>query len=177
MMRQSAGKSKCRLISIIMASRGLIVGPAIARALPFIFIGLTICGCASNYDSRLVGTFVSDKDETMAYLKSAGKFTERQLSVYSRLLGKLRIECDGVTEVSIMEDFTDSQPLRVIERTSEYVVTESEVLGYKVQHKIIFTEDGYWVTGGLTGPDYREKFKRLDTSTKKQSIPENVTNK
>ncbi len=125
-----------------------------------------------KHDPRFVGTFVSDKEATMSYLKGSGKFNDRQLALFDRLLGKLRVECDGVTIVSTLDDFTDREPLRIIKRGtengSEYIVTETELLGDKIQHKVIFTEDGYWLVGGMAGPDYREKFRRVGNQSRSE---------
>src|SRR3990170_990400 len=132
------------------------------RKLLYIFIGLLLFGCSPKHDPRIVGTFVSDKEATMSYLQSTGKFTDRQLTLFDSLLGKLRVECDGVTIVTTMDDFKYSEPLRIVERENEYIVTESKFLGETIKYKFIFTDDGYWSVGGISGPYYREKFKRLD---------------
>jgi hypothetical protein len=144
------------------------------KKLLFILIGIILFGCALKHDQRMVGTFVSDKETTMAYLQSTGKFSERQLEIFSRILGKLRVECDVVKCVSILDDYIDDTPYRVIERGSDYFVVESEFLYGKIQHKIVFTDDGYWAIGGGAGPDYREKFKRISKSIEKHLKPEEL---
>lgn len=118
--------------------------------------------CTTLPDPRIVGTFVSDKDATLAYLQSSGKFTEQQLKLFSGLLEKLKLECDGVTVVSTMNDYTDKEPLRIIKSTNDYIIIESQFLGKPFQSKVTFTDDGYWQVGsGAVGPDYREKFVRI----------------
>jgi hypothetical protein len=132
----------------------------------FVFVGLLLFGCSLKHDPRIVGTFISDKEVTMSYLQGTGKFTDRQLALFESLLGKLRVESDGVTVVSTMDDFTYSEPLRIVERESEYIVTESKFLGETIKYKFIFTDDGYWSVGGISGPYYREKFRRINKSVK-----------
>lgn len=133
------------------------------KILGCVLIAAVLFGCVTINDPRLVGTFVSDKEATMTYLEGSGKFTERQLKLFAHLLGKLRVECDGVTVVSKLDAFTETEPLKILTTTKDYALVESEVLGEPMQYKIIFTEDGYWVAGGIAGPDYREKFVKLPT--------------
>jgi len=122
--------------------------------------GLFVCKIIP--DPRIIGTFVSDKDATLAYMQSSGEFTEQQLKLFSGLLGKLKLECDGVTVVSTMDDHTDKEPLHIIKSTNDYIIIKSLFLGKPFQSKVIFTEDGYWQVGsGALGPEYREKFVRI----------------
>lgn len=125
------------------------------------FVVIALAGCAPKCDPRIIGTFVSDKAETLAYLEGSGAFTEQQIDVFSGLLGKLKVICDGEKVTWSMEDYTDSHPLRIIKQTDEYIVTESDFLGGTIRSKTIFTQDGYWVVGGIAGPNYREKFRRV----------------
>jgi len=134
------------------------------KILGTLFIGAVLLGCTTLREPRIVGTFVSDKNATMAYLEGTGKFSDRQLKVFSGLLGKLKIECDGVSVISTVDDFTKTEPLKIIEHTDEYIIIESDFLGEPVQSKVIFTDDGYWEIGGVAGPSYREKFIRLPTN-------------
>jgi len=134
------------------------------RIFAALFICVVLLGCTTIREPRLVGKFISDKNATMAYLEESGKFTDRQLKVYSGLLGKLIIECDGESIITTLDDYTETEPLIIVESTDEYVVTEYYVLGEQVNSKVIFTDDGYWVIGGIAGPNYREKFVKLPTS-------------
>jgi len=133
------------------------------KILKFILIGFVLFGCSTRQEPRLVGTFVSDKDATMAYLEGSGKFSEKQLKTFSHLLGKLKVECNGVSVISTLDDYTDTEPLKIIKSTDEYALIESHFLGNPVQSKVVFTDDGYWEVGGIAGPDYREKFVRVLT--------------
>lgn len=133
------------------------------KILGCVLIAAVLFGCVTINDPRLIGTFVSDKEATMTYLEGSGKFSERQLKLFAHLLGKLWVECDGVSVVSKLDDFTETEPLKILTTTKDYALVESEVLGEPMQYKIIFTEDGYWVAGGIAGPDYREKFVKLAT--------------
>lgn len=133
------------------------------KILKFLLIGFVLFGCSTIHEPRLVGTFVSDKDATMAYLEGSGKFTERQLKTFSSMLGKLKIECDGITVTSTLDGYTDKEILKIIKKTNEYILIEDQFLGESVQSKVIFTDDGYWAVGGIAGPDYREKFVRVPT--------------
>ena len=130
------------------------------KNLYFIF-AIIIIGCTSKPDPRIIGTFVSDKASTLAYLEESGKFTERQINVFSELLGKLRVTCDGVTMTSYMGEYTESEPLRIIKQTDDYIEIESDFSRETIHQKIIFTQDGFWVVGGAAGPNYREKFLRV----------------
>jgi len=126
-----------------------------------LFSVLFIVGCASKHDPRIIGTFVSDKESTVAYLIDSGKFTEHQIKVFSGLLGKLHVTCDGVNVTWTMDDFTHSEPLKVVNQTDDSIEIEYDTLGETIHQKILFTPDGYWVIGGVAGPNYREKFIRV----------------
>ena len=113
-------------------------------------------------DTRIIGTFISDKDATMEYLRSSGKFTEEKLNILSGLLGKLIMECDMVNCVSTMDAYISVEPLRILERTDEYIIVASQMLGEMVTSKLVFTEDGYWHLGNeAPGCHFREKFVRI----------------
>jgi hypothetical protein len=131
------------------------------KKLFLIFIVIALTGCAPKCDPRIIGTFVSDKAETLAYLEGSGAYTEKQIDVFSGLLGKLKVTCDGENVTWSMEGWTGSEPLRIIEQTDEYIVKESDFFGGTIRSKTIFTQDGYWVVGGIAGPNYREKFVRV----------------
>jgi hypothetical protein len=133
------------------------------KVLKSFLIGFVLFGCSTLHEPRLIGTFVSDKDATMAYLEGSGKFTERQIKTFSSLLGKLKIECDGITVTSTLDDYTDKEKLKIIKKTDEYILIEDQFLGKPAQSKVIFTDDGYWVVGGIAGSFYREKFVRVPT--------------
>lgn len=122
---------------------------------------ILIIGCTSKHDPRIIGTFISDKASTVEYLEVSGKFTEHQIKIFSDLLGKLIVTCDGETVTWTLDDYTDSEPLKIVNRTDDYIEIESKVLGETMRQKIIFTQDGYWIIGGMAGPNYREKFIRV----------------
>jgi len=132
------------------------------KILTLMVLTLALAGCATTSDQRLVGTFVSDKDATVKYLLSTGKYNEKQLEVISGVLGRWKIVYEGSTVAAILDGETMGKvPLTVLDRTDEYVVVQGKFSGEITKAKLIFVDDGYWEISETAGPYYREKFTRV----------------
>lgn len=129
-------------------------------------IGLIISGCSTIADKRIVGSFISDKEATISYIRTTGKLTEKQLQIYSSILGVWTIECDGQYVYGKMGSETyDRAPFHILEQTNEYAIVEINTNGESSRSKLIFAEDGYWLENDSVPPHFREKFKRVKSST------------
>lgn len=116
------------------------------------------------HEPRLLGSWKSDRDATVAYLKTVRECTYSAMDRIRSILGKLTITYDEETlcYVGIDDDFTSRY--RVVAQDEESVTIEVESGTWpKWQRSTIrFVEDGIWVT---TLDQrlwwYREKFVRV----------------
>ena len=129
-------------------------------------IFLISSGCSTIADKRIVGSFVSDKEATISYIRTTGRLTEKQLQIYSSILGLWTIECDGkyVTGKIGTESY-GRVPFNILEQTSEYTIVEMNLNGETNKSKLIFAEDGYWLESDSVSPHFREKFTRIKSGT------------
>lgn len=131
-----------------------------------IIVSLIISGCSTIADKRIVGTFVSDKETTISYLRTTGKFTEKQLQLLSSIMGLWKIECDGKYVSGTLGNETYGRvPFHILEQTSQYLVIEVNLNGESSKSKLIFAEDGYWLESDSVPPYFREKFTRIKPSS------------
>ncbi len=127
--------------------------------LGFIFLLLFVSSCTTMHDNRLSGTFVSDRQETLKYLKDTGNYTPEHLDRIGKLLGKMKITFNKDSSAIIELDGNISQEkFKIIEVSSDRAVIEYNQCD---KYEIIFKDDGYWATGGILSPPYMEKFKKI----------------
>ncbi len=130
----------------------------------FIVIWPLLAGCARKSDPRLSGTFISDKAATMEYLLKIAGNDPKKITAYRRLgkyFGRMKITYNGSCATTEFDGFVDTERIKIIESTDTYIILESKLLGEAVQHKLEFCDDGYWVSGGVLGAPFKEKFKKI----------------
>ena len=91
------------------------------KFLLFTFVILLIgCSHIQNYDKdiymdeRLIGSWKSDKDKTIEWLKENRRFSDEKLKRFGSILGKLNLT---ITETKIISEYNGSieeQPLNII---------------------------------------------------------------
>lgn len=126
-----------------------------------ISIFLAVTGCVSKNDPRIIGTFISDKDTTLNYLEKSGDFDQSELRAFSKMLGRIKIECDGRLIRTSLDDHSITEHLNVIRQSDDSLILAKKFLCDIMHQKVLFTEDGYWLIGDFTRPEYREKFIRI----------------
>lgn len=135
------------------------------RISKFIIIGLiiTIHGCASLHDDRLIGTWISDRDRTLCVMEKRRNLTERQRNWFEQNLGKLKINYtkDDVTIWYNGERDTENLKIAAKDRDSVVLIGRDPFDDKDKLFLIHFEDnDNYWVYSDLG--DYVEYFKRIN---------------
>jgi hypothetical protein len=130
-----------------------------------IIIGLiiTIYGCASLHDDRLIGTWISDKDRTLCVLEKRRNLTERQRNWFKQNLGKLKIQYtkDEVTIWYNGERNTEKLKIAAKDKDTVVLIGKDPFDDEDKLFLINFEDnDSYWVYSDLG--DYVEYFKRMN---------------
>lgn len=125
-------------------------------------IALTGCDAKPEGDSRLQGTWRSNKEATVAAWRRANVFPAKFIDHCEKeLLGKAVLICTGdqVTTTNV-SGVVETSIYRVIETGGDYAVMEGYDLVQKKPAKftIRFVKDGYWVLSDEPIKGYFEKF-------------------
>jgi hypothetical protein len=111
---------------------------------------------------RLIGTWRSNKEVTLQYLKTHTKLTQQQFDKVGTVLGKMVIVFDSerLTEKSGNWKFTTKYT--IVEETKDAVTIEAEDPGTKKLTKTKFTLDstGFWTPDDKI-PGYQERFDKV----------------
>ena len=124
-------------------------------------LALLLAACSSLSDPRLSGTFVSDRDATVQYLRGTGEYTADQLDKLAPLLGKMTVRYHGTMTSIDLDGVVEEGPFRIKEVRPESTVIESQLFDDPQVYTLTFTKDGYWVEGGILQPPFKEKFVRI----------------
>lgn len=132
---------------------------SIKYKLVILFLLIFVTSCTTLHDDRLLGTYVSDKEATLKYLKDTGNYTNEYLDRIGKLLGKMKITYnkDNIAIVELDGDIRQ-EDFKIIKVSSDYAVIEYDQSN---KYKIIFKDDGYWASGGIMPLPYMEKFKKI----------------
>lgn len=144
-------------VSVVMSNRIRCV--AMMHILITLFLLTSAMSCSTLYDDRLQGTFVSDKQATLIYLKGTGNYTPEHLDRIGELLGKMKITYNN-NNIAVVEfdGGIRQEKFKIIEVSSDHTVIEYNQCD---KYKIIFKDDGYWASGGIMPSPYMEKFKKI----------------
>ena len=132
---------------------------------------LVIAGCSSPpaiTPNGIEGVFQSDKDTTMAYLKSTGVYNEKQMeSLDVIFVQDSTVTYQNNTCVRQRGNNAITQQFSVVESGPGYIVMERPALSHNVslKHRIEFTEDGFWITTPCLKKPFKEKYKRKHNPT------------
>ena len=81
-----------------------------------------LTGCAGVRDTRLHGTWVSDRAATVEH--NRGVSPNMDWEKYSQIFGHLRITYDATTAISDFQGNTERRPLRLVRNDAESVTAE-----------------------------------------------------
>jgi len=111
-------------------------------------------------DTRLLGTWISDKEKTLKYFRFKPNITPKQRSQIENMFGKLKIEFRKNEVCTEFEGRTAIEPYSVIAiDNNSVVISGKDFNGQKLTH-IHFEKDGYYVQSGYI----IEFFKRVQSS-------------
>lgn len=113
-------------------------------------------------DARLIGTWLSDADATIAAHKKAQTVTDAQEQALRKLFGKMKVTYTAKTITTDLDGVGDTQPYRVVSKDAEsVVVTSYNALTKKdEQFRIRFEgADTYWID--VEGFNLSERFRRV----------------
>lgn len=128
------------------------------RILPILLLFALIVGCTDAGDPRLEGTWVSDRERTLASLSSESAFSEEQLSFLQRNLGELQFHFSGSkTAVSFTSD--PDEPLQWEPYKVRSFDEESVSISIKSGARVEYTFDGNCIYMQAAW-GYREHFCR-----------------
>jgi hypothetical protein len=122
-------------------------------------------GAELMFDSRLIGTWRSDRSRTKKEIEALRDIPTRRRPKLIRMFGKLTLRYTRTRCYSTFDGDTDVAPYRVLAKNSyEVVITAPSYLDgeLKIQH-IHFEGEYYWVTLGA----FREYFRRVSGPRKK----------
>ena len=123
-----------------------------------VFISATVF--AGN--EKLIGTWKSNKDATVAYLKTHTKLTSQQLDKLATVFGKMTITFDAKNVTFKSGDWKFTSAYKVISETKDSITIESEDPGTKKpsQGKLEFDGNGFWCPDDKI-PGFKEKFDKV----------------
>lgn len=150
-----------------MITTGLMRPTAICLLLLFLSL---ILGCRDNASPRLNGSYVLDKDATMAFLETSFKDDKEKLAGFDGMLSKrMTIDFHGSRQTIILEGETITRPYRVAETGPNHLIIECEwsdleaaIIGDDIERqRIEFTADGFWMgSSGIAMKQFRQKYVR-----------------
>jgi hypothetical protein len=136
----------------------------------FMLTLLCAVGCARPGDPRLDGTFVSDEQATVDYLKANNVFVQDRPSLYYSM-PTWQVTYDGPRLVTVLPAGTVTGSIVVLEKGPDYVVIEEitpDDTNYSYSTRVVttnrieFTDDGYWMSLSIAPPGFKWKFIRKD---------------
>ncbi|HYQ48655.1 MAG TPA: hypothetical protein VEP69_06280 [Thermodesulfovibrionales bacterium] len=117
--------------------------------------------CSADRAGKLSGTFISDREATLDYLRSTGAYSEEQIAKIGSVLGKMKVTFTGDTVMTELDGSRTAEEFSVVEEGPDHIVILTNLSGEKrVSNRIEFTSDGYWLITPGDRP-FREKFRRL----------------
>ncbi len=141
-------------------------------------IGLSLY--LSQIDSRFSGTFRSDVEKTMSYIKSMNKYSPKQIKIFEQMFGYLIHEINGHTikiitrEPYTIQDYPEGSSTKIEKSVAEFpyimikrtkdkaVIIEIPSPFWDINSansfEIEFDDNGYWIS---TPSGVREKFKKI----------------
>ncbi|MBA4146920.1 MAG: hypothetical protein H0X66_02310 [Verrucomicrobia bacterium] len=129
------------------------------RALALILM-LFLTACSDVGDTRLDGTWASDREATVAYGRSLSP--DMDWGKYSQIFGHLRVTYDANTMTTDFQGHVERRPLRLVRRDKDSVTAKVwDDLDEKERLVTIHFVDAdtYWIY--IRDTDHREYFKRL----------------
>jgi hypothetical protein len=123
---------------------------------------LLICAFSTfAVGERLIGTWKSNKDGTIAYLKAHTQLTAEQLDRVSQSLGKVSLIFDQTNLTLMSGDWKFVSPYKVVSETKNSITIESKDPSTQQMSPTVFEFEA----GSLWSPDdripgYKERFDK-----------------
>ena len=125
-------------------------------------VGLMVsAACAFAQSQELSGTYISDKEATLDYLRSTGVYSPEQLQKIGSVMGRMKVTFNGDTVMTELDEHKTSEQFKIVERGSGYITILTNLDGESVQNRIEFVSDGYWLVNPPGERPFREKFRRV----------------
>jgi len=123
---------------------------------------LVTCFSALAGDGRLIGNWRSDKEATLAYLKSHTRLTAQQLDKVGQMLGKMTVTFTATNLTLKSEGWKFESPYKVVSETKDSVTLESTDpgSGKLTRDKYELDANGFWTTDNRI-PGFKERFIRI----------------
>lgn len=121
---------------------------------------LSICCFAGS--ERLVGTWKSNKQETLAYLKNHTRLTSQQLDMVAQSLGKTTLTFDKTNVTMSSGSWKFISPYKIVSETTNVIIIESKDPNTQkmARGRFEFDGNGFWIPDDkILG--YKERFDRL----------------
>jgi hypothetical protein len=111
---------------------------------------------------KLMGTWKSNKEVTLAYLKIHTSLTPQQLDMVSQSLGKMTLAFDKTNLTMKTDDWKFVSPYKIISETTNSMTIESKDPNTQTltQSKFEFDGNGFWSPDDSI-PGYKERFDKL----------------
>jgi hypothetical protein len=126
---------------------GAVVGGIVIALAASVWAAVYVIKSRSG-DSRLIGTWKSDADATIAELRKSRTVTDKQEAAMRKLFGKMTITYAAKTYTTEFDGKLDTQPYQIVSKDRDSVVLKSwsPIENKEVQFRIRFTDSGtYWV--------------------------------
>ncbi len=103
--------------------------------------------------------FVFDQNQTLEYLKNTGSYTDEHLKRLSSVLREMKItyNADNIA-ITEYDGNINKEKFKIIDSFPDSLLIE---YGKCDRYKIIFHNNGYWISGGIMPPPYREFYRKL----------------
>ena len=113
-------------------------------------------------NERLIGSWKSNKEATLAYLKVHTKLTPVQLEKFGTALGTMTLTFDQTNLVAKSGDWKYATPYKVISETKNSITAESKDPGSVKPTPTIYEFEGnsFWVADDRI-PGFKERFDKL----------------
>ena len=118
-----------------------------------------LAGCSAVRDTRLDGTWVSDRAATVEYNRSISP--NMDWKKYSQIFGHLRMTYDATTAISDFQGSIEKCPLRLVHKDADSVtakVWDDLDKKYRLVTMHFVDADTYWIN--IRDTDHREYFRR-----------------
>ena len=122
---------------------------------------MVLAACAFAQLQELSGTFISDKEATLDYLRSTGVYSPEQLQKIGSVMGRMKVTFNGDTVMTELDEHKTSEQFKIVEQGAGYITILTNLDGESVQNRIEFVSDGYWLVNPPGEKPFGEKFRRL----------------
>jgi hypothetical protein len=131
------------------------------KKLTSLFLLLLLSFSAFAGNERLIGTWKSNKEATLAYLRIHTIMTDRQLDAAAQMLGKMSLTFDQTNLTATMGTWKAVSRYKVISETKNSVTIETKDpgTGQMVSSVLEFTAGSLW-TSNDAFHGYKERFDK-----------------